>query len=582
MYKQKYCINDVVEQCELSTSNNEYIKKIMGKIFYKGNYYVPKEILINVLTKSKAPKSKELLDFILYNKEDEITSKEIINFVDNGKNIIHFDFNMIKYVYVEQQAYFKAKDIALALGYADTEQPVKHNVDDTDKLTVFDIKGPVNNTGPRKTNEQTKMEQILGNEDGKTIFINESGLYSLILGSKKPEAKKFKHWITSEVLPTIRKYGTYTLTDKLEYSMDKLDYYEGHEIVYLINIQDNLYKYGQTYRVYNRMAQHSNELNFNHIVKLYKVDNRSVSLACEAKMKKLCNKLKIISKYNNGKEFFRTTGKYSIDNIVQYMDDIVSETNLEYKNKSHEVVPLADVAKLFELHDKLKETVDKAVSNEKLINLLIDKIKNLEETNKSTNEQINLILEKLSINEEKQIFVKEKELFYQVKLKELEIKIKELDFLIVKAKNPSVIQQLIDAKIIGDNVDKSISLELDIGEVIEEKSAERKRKLKTNCTLKKIINKEPTSNIRTCAECGCEVASRSIRCNGCVNREKLKKSIEVENKDRPSLNQITEDLGKLGSYLQVGKKYGVSDNCIRKWITRHKKYAKLFSIKRSN
>ena len=550
--------------CELSTNPKEYIKKIKGKMYYKGNYYLPKNILIDILSKSKSLKAKDLLENLLNNKDDEVTSKEIINFVDNGKNIIHFNFNTIKYVYVEQQVYFKAKDIAVILNYVNTKQAIAHNVDSPDKITVDEIMGRLFCSPPYKTNEQTKLEQILGNEDAKTIFINESGLYSLIMASEKPEAKKFKHWVTSEVLPSIRKYGTYTLTNKQEYSMDKLDYYEGQEIVYLINVQDNLYKFGQTYKVTNRMEQHANNLNFNHIVKLYKVDNRSVAFACEAKMKILCKKLKIVSKYNNGKEFFRTNGTYSIDNIIQYMDEIVNETNNEYKNKTHEIVPLADVVRLSELHEKLTETV----------NVLVDKIKSIELTNKTTNEQINIILGKLSINQEKQELIKEKELFYQLKLKEQEIKIKELEFAITKAKNPSVIQQLIDAKIIGPASDNSIDLDLNIDEEIEEKSADRTRKIKTTGTIKKPI--QTKSPVRTCAECGCEVAPRSIRCNGCVNKEKLKKSIEVENANRPSLKQIMEDLEKLGSYVQVGKKYNVSDNCIRKWIARHKKYSNLF------
>lgn len=206
--------------------------------------------------------------------------------------------------------------------------------------------------------------------------------------------------------------------------------------------------------------------------------------------------------------------------------------------------------------------------------MLVDKIKTIEYSNKTTNDQINLILGKLSVNQEKQDLIKEKELFYQLKLKEQEVKIKELELANTKAKNPSVIQQLIDAKIIGPTSDNSVSLDLNIDEELEEKTTERTRKLKTKGTLKKPI--QINSNVRTCAECGCEVAPRSTRCNGCVNKEKLKKSIETKNLNRPSLKQIMEDLEKLGSYVQVGKKYGVSDNCIRKWIARHKKYTNIF------
>ncbi len=127
------------------------------------------------------------------------------------------------------------------LEYVNTKQAILHNIDSPDKITAGEIRGGLKNNPPYKTNEQTKIDQILGNEDGKTIFINESGLYSLILGSKKPEAKKFKHWVTSEVLPAIRQFGSYSLTNKLSYSMDKLDNYTGQEIVYVINVKDSVF-----------------------------------------------------------------------------------------------------------------------------------------------------------------------------------------------------------------------------------------------------------------------------------------------------------------------------------------------------
>ncbi len=141
MFKKSYCLNDVLSQCEISNSPKEYIKKIDGKILHKGNYYVDKPILIDILTKSKAPKSKELLDYLVNNKEDEITSEQIINFVDNGKNLIHFNTQSIKYVYVKQQIYFKAKEIALALGYTETQNAILYHTDSPDKITADEIRG---------------------------------------------------------------------------------------------------------------------------------------------------------------------------------------------------------------------------------------------------------------------------------------------------------------------------------------------------------------------------------------------------------------------------------------------------------
>ena len=84
-YGQKFCLNDVVTQCEISTNSKEYIKKIDDKTLYKGNYYINKKILINLLNKSKATKAKELLELlnnkstkenITENKEEIITKKK--------------------------------------------------------------------------------------------------------------------------------------------------------------------------------------------------------------------------------------------------------------------------------------------------------------------------------------------------------------------------------------------------------------------------------------------------------------------------------------------------------------------------
>ena len=88
---------------------------------------------------------------------------------------------------------FCGKDVAICLGYSEPSKTVRVKVDDEDKgVSVLATPG----------GEQ------------ETIFINESGLYSLILGSKLDSAKKFKRWVTSEVLPSIRKTGTYSVPQK--------------------------------------------------------------------------------------------------------------------------------------------------------------------------------------------------------------------------------------------------------------------------------------------------------------------------------------------------------------------------------
>jgi prophage antirepressor-like protein len=92
------------------------------------------------------------------------------------------------------EPWFVAKDVAIILGYTNPQKAIRDHVDDEDKR------------GERIVTPSGTQEAIV---------INESGLYSLILKSNKPEAKKFKRWVTAEVLPTIRKTGGYVANDEL-------------------------------------------------------------------------------------------------------------------------------------------------------------------------------------------------------------------------------------------------------------------------------------------------------------------------------------------------------------------------------
>ena len=101
---------------------------------------------------------------------------------------------------------FVGKDVAKALGYKNTSKAIQQHVDDEDKSTL-----PI-----REAAYETRA-----------IVINESGLYSLILSSKLPQAKQFKRWVTSEVLPAIRRTGAYTVpnpavTDSTEHLLAEL------------------------------------------------------------------------------------------------------------------------------------------------------------------------------------------------------------------------------------------------------------------------------------------------------------------------------------------------------------------------
>lgn len=109
--------------------------------------------------------------------------------------IFNFHGQKVRTVTVDNEPYFVGKDVAEILGYARTDNAIRNHVDEDDKLThQFSASG----------------------QNRNMTIINESGLYSLILSSKLPQAKEFKRWVTSEVLPTIRKHGAYLTDSKIE------------------------------------------------------------------------------------------------------------------------------------------------------------------------------------------------------------------------------------------------------------------------------------------------------------------------------------------------------------------------------
>lgn len=111
----------------------------------------------------------------------------------NEIQTFNFENEKVRTLIINDEPFFVGKDVAVILGYSDTNQAIRNHVDDEDKLTRnFDGSG----------------------QNRNMTIINESGLYSLILSSKLPKAKKFKHWVTSEVLPTIRQHGAYMTNQK--------------------------------------------------------------------------------------------------------------------------------------------------------------------------------------------------------------------------------------------------------------------------------------------------------------------------------------------------------------------------------
>ena len=113
------------------------------------------------------------------------------------------EFGEIRTVTIDNEPWFVGKDVAEALGYSEPRSAVSKKVDEADKGVA-------------------EMETPSGKQN--MTVINESGLYALIFGSKLESAKRFKHWVTSEVLPAIRRHGAYMTDQTLEKALTSPDF----------------------------------------------------------------------------------------------------------------------------------------------------------------------------------------------------------------------------------------------------------------------------------------------------------------------------------------------------------------------
>lgn len=112
----------------------------------------------------------------------------------NEVQLFNFENHEVRSLLINDEPYFVGKDVADVLGYSNSRKALNDHVDAEDKNTVT-IRDGITRGNPNQT------------------VINESGLYSLVLSSKLPSAKKFKRWVTSEVLPALRKTGQYQVKE---------------------------------------------------------------------------------------------------------------------------------------------------------------------------------------------------------------------------------------------------------------------------------------------------------------------------------------------------------------------------------
>jgi predicted GIY-YIG superfamily endonuclease len=303
------------------------------------------------------------------------------------------------------------------------------------------------------------------------VYINESGFYSLILLSKKKDAKNFRKWVTSEVLPNIRKTGTYkssiadiTKIPALAYTIRKT---LNTSWLYIIKIAKNTYKFGITMDIKRRLSEHGPTKNPSEVVKTYDLPNMNICKRLETFIKKLSKDLEIEASDNFSAEHFETNEDYPIDIVLGLIEQQMDNELKIYNDENNLDFSAQDKADIRKLECQIEASIQK------------------------------------------------------MKLEELKLS-------------------------------SGLKLENDSG---------------SKCHISEIPLKKEPGKIN-CKDCGKPVWVGGKFCQFCYGKRKVMESIK---NGRPSYSQLKMELVS-SSYVKLGKKYGVSDVCIKKWLNTYEKY----------
>lgn len=397
---------DFVENVIGSRNPKMYIQKLSEPLNKK---YITLSNCVKLLRKSRFKYCKEVCEYI--------DVKENLNsMIDVENRKFQFEGTEFTSFFIcndnnEWDVWVKGSEVARYLEYIDTAKAISEHVDKENELTFAQIQeylGLDENEGPK-------------NIQKTTIFINISGFFNLISHSKKPMAKKIRKWIENEVLPSLVKYGTYTMQpDKLEiesfYDDVAISQFNNKAVIYIAYIGkhngEHLFKYGLTRDIFSRdYKQHRKSFTEFKIVFIGECDNcTEVEKLFEHELKVRYLHRSMTIKDKSQTELFTITTKITHMFLIELVQQLIIDNplaaikNAEEHNKQL-INSLAIYKKNEEIH-KLEKELHKLKQKYKL----------------SDNYKLNI---------EKEIRIKESEDKKQARIKESEdkkqIRLKELD-----------------------------------------------------------------------------------------------------------------------------------------------------------
>ena len=301
----------------------------------------------------------------------EHITQTIINL--NNDTII-FKGIEINSILVENQLWVKGTNITKILGYKNINNPITENLQDRHKKILGDlIKVGLPKSRSHKLNSNINLSKLTNNERN-TIYINESGIYRILLKSRLPIAEELQVWLEDEVLPQIRKSGSYSIQcnnliendnneEQIFWTENSISDYDNKNVLYLgfIGINDNgepLFKFGKSEQVYTReFEQHQRTFDKFQMRHIELCDNMSIvekEFKKELKTKNLLRTLEINGK--NQTELFTITPQNDINKIILILKDLIIKYPLQVVKDSKEEIE--KIRYIYE-NDKLNLEIDK-------------------------------------------------------------------------------------------------------------------------------------------------------------------------------------------------------------------------------
>jgi len=321
------CVDDFIEN--IAGCKPSYVTKIKDKTKRNGLWYKDAEVVIAELCpKLRSKKAKEFYEQwkSLRNTESTESTNEIketdtlTSFLDIRNNYFQYKGKKVLVIVKEGVVWFKGIDVAQLLDIEATTQAIQQ-INSEDKITFTSLKVSL-----KLTSESEKIHP-------QTIFINQEGMYDLVMSSRKPEAKIFRRWISHQVLPSINRFGSYSIEKKYGCFYDDHDLYEydGCNVCYMayIGVHDNipLFKYGITFDYYRREYQeHRKTFDTFQLLYLRQTDNNHI---IEGLFTKECKSKDIyVQKEFKGKnrtELFTVNESQSFERMRMIMDKLIEQ-----------------------------------------------------------------------------------------------------------------------------------------------------------------------------------------------------------------------------------------------------------------